>query len=54
MMAVRHGEWKERTSGLELFAHINLYKPIKIGFQIPSWISRFVSLSEIVNVWFKI
>ena len=52
-IAVRHGEWKERHSGLELFAHINLYKPIKVGFQIPAWISRFVSLSEIVTAWFK-
>lgn len=52
-IAVRHGEWRERNSGLELFAHINLYKPLKVGFQIPAWISRFVSLSEIVSAWFK-
>lgn len=52
-IAVRHGEWRERNSGLELFSHINLYKPLKVGFQIPAWISRFVSLSEIVSAWFK-
>lgn len=45
--AVKRGYWKARGSGLELFAHLKAYRPRSIGFHVPSWISRFVSLSEI-------
>lgn len=45
--AVRKGEWRERTSGLRLRAHLSLHKPIKVGFHIPAWLSFFVSLSEV-------
>lgn len=42
--AVQHGEWQPRT-------------PIKnaqgIGFHLPSWYSRFVSLSEVVARWLE-
>lgn len=45
--AVRRGEWRERQSGLELAAHINALRPVKIGFHVPAWLSYFVSLSEV-------
>jgi len=44
--AVRRGEWRERVSGLELFVHLAQHRPVSIGFQIPSWLSYFVSMSE--------
>lgn len=46
-LAVRKGQWRERASGLELFSHLELHKPAKIGFHIPAWLSYFVSLSEV-------
>ncbi len=45
--AVREGQWQARGSQLELFAYLRAHKPKKIGFHIPAWLSRFVSLSEI-------
>ncbi len=47
--AVRRGEWRERGSALNLSAHLAVYKPVKIGFHIPAWLSYFVSLSEIAS-----
>ena len=44
-LAVRMGQWIERKSGLELFAHLKKHRPSKIGFHLPAWISPFVSLS---------
>lgn len=46
-LAVRHGLWREETSGLSLWEHLEQYRPISVGFHIPAWISPFVSLSEI-------
>lgn len=46
-LAVRKGEWRDRTTGLELFVHISLHHPTKVGFHIPAWLSYFVSLSEV-------
>lgn len=62
--AVRLGLWMERrkikkdslcceTPLLSLFKYLDTYKPKKIGFHIPSWISPFVSLSKIMSDWFK-
>ncbi len=45
--AVRKGEWRERTSGLNLAAHLASQSPTKIGFHLPAWLSYFVSLSEV-------
>ena len=45
--AVRMGHWQERTSGLALEVHIKKYEPKSIGFHIPAWISRFVSLADV-------
>ncbi len=51
--AVRCGEWLERISGLELSAHLNVHKTVKVGFHIPAWISYFVSLSEVAAAALK-
>lgn len=51
--AVRGGEWRERTSGLELMAHATVHRPVKVGFHIPAWLSYFVSLSEVAHAWLK-
>ena len=51
--AVRGGEWRERTSGLELMAHVAAHRPVKVGFHIPAWLSYFVSLSEVAHAWLK-
>jgi len=52
-LAVRKGQWVERASGLELFAHLETYHPGKIAFHIPSWLSYFVSLSEPAHAFLK-
>jgi phage terminase large subunit GpA-like protein len=52
-LAVRAGEWIERASGLELFAHLQTHRPGKLGFHIPSWLSYFVSLSEVARSFLK-
>ncbi len=51
--AVRGGCWRVRIGeeatvehGAELADHLNLHRPSKVGFHIPSWISHFVSLSD--------
>ncbi|MDR1125699.1 MAG: phage terminase large subunit family protein, partial [Deltaproteobacteria bacterium] len=52
-LAVRRGQWVERSSGLELFAHLETHRPGKIGFHIPSWLSYFVSLSEVAHSFLR-
>ena len=51
--AVRKGEWRERTSGLEVMAHLKTYRPMKVGFHLPAWLSYFVSLSEVARAFLK-
>lgn len=51
--AVRKGEWRERSSGLDLAAHLVSRKPVKVGFHIPAWLSYFVSLSEVASAALK-
>ncbi len=51
--AVRLGQWLERGTGLELFTHLETHKPGKIAFHIPSWLSYFVSLSEVAAAFLK-
>lgn len=56
--AVRLGRWMERknpaanTPALSMNAYLNNFKPKKIGFHLPSWISPFVSLSKVMAAWF--
>ncbi len=51
--AVRRGEWRERTTGLDLAAHLAAHRAVKIGFHIPAWLSYFVSLSEVASAALK-
>jgi len=55
--AVRQGEWRARTlgpgHGLELFVYLRTYRPQKIGFHLPAWISPFVSLSKCAAAFVK-
>lgn len=56
--AVRNGHWRaealeDKHLGLELFAYLRMYRPSKIGFHIPSWLSYFVSLSEVAGAFLK-
>jgi len=44
--AVARGEWREASSGLELFAHLRLHKPRRVAFCLSALYSMFVSLSE--------
>ena len=46
-LAVRNGHWRSRDrKELRVQTYLETYKPKKIGFHIPAWISFFVSLSE--------
>lgn len=38
----------EKTQGVKLEEYLATYQPKKIGFHIPSWLSHFVGLSEIM------
>lgn len=45
--AVARGRWRDRTEEhLELFEHLRVLRPRRIGFHLPAWVSRFVGLSE--------
>ena len=56
-MAVAAGRWisfaeddkeakRHVDGGIELFEYLERFRPVKIGFHLPSWLSRFVSLSK--------
>lgn len=58
--AVRNGGWRSRVEDapgrrekLSLFGYLRKHRPGKIGFQCPSWISPFVSLSEPAAAFLK-
>lgn len=51
--AVRTGQWRSRESNMELSEYLAAFRPKKIGFHIPSWISYFVSLSEVAAAFLK-
>ena len=51
--AVRAGRWQDRETGTELPKYLDEFRPRKIGFHIPSWISYFVSLSEVAASFLK-
>jgi len=56
--AVRNGHWRaagleDSHMGLELFAYLKTYRPTKIGFHLPAWLSYFVSLSEVAGAFLK-
>jgi len=43
--AARHGEWRDRKTGMELFTYLETYRPRNIGIHLPAWPAR-VPLSE--------
>jgi phage terminase large subunit GpA-like protein len=54
--AVALGQWRQRTDdgrGLELFNYLNRYRPKKIGFHGPAWISKFILLSRSVAAFLR-
>ena len=57
-VAVRNGNWylveeKEKKERMSLKRAMVKLKPMSIGFQLPSWNSPFVSLSEIAADWLE-
>ncbi len=60
--AVRAGQWRSRLTdeqikagekSMGLFEYLDKYWPKTIGFHLPSWLSYFVSLSEIAAAFLK-
>jgi phage terminase large subunit GpA-like protein len=51
--AARQGAWRDRKEGMELNEYLRLRRPLKIGFHLPSWVSPFVSFSEIASAWLR-
>ena len=51
--AVRSGQWRTKEKGVEVMAYLAAFNPKSVAFQIPSWLSPFVSLSEIMAAWFR-
>jgi len=48
-LAVARGQWRARENGQALKAYLEERRPKKIAFHQPSWISRFVGISEVVG-----
>ncbi|SDU38636.1 Phage terminase, large subunit GpA [Desulfobacula phenolica] len=52
--AVRNGHWRSRGKHqLTVKKYLETYKPKKIGFHVPAWISFFVSLSESASAFLR-
>ena len=55
--AARRGSWRLQTEdgspGEEMFRYLNRTRTQSIGFIVPSWISYFVSLSEVAAAYLK-
>jgi len=51
--AVRAGGWRDRAEGLKLPEALGRKRPVRIGFHLPSWLSPFVSLSEIASAFLR-
>ncbi len=51
--AVGLGGWFDRVTGIDIKTYLKTYRPKKIGFHIPSWLSRFVSLSEVAAAFLR-
>ena len=44
-LASRKGEWRSRGKGIGLSTYLKIYNPMKIGFHLPSWISRMICVT---------
>lgn len=51
--AVGAGQWIARENGMGLWAYLKSFRPAKIGFHLPAWISPFVALSECASAFLK-
>jgi len=51
--AVRSGRWRDEKMDMPLEKYLVTFQPSKIGFHIPSWLSYFVSLSEVAAAFLK-
>lgn len=56
--AVQSGQWMSRPKedgdpAIGLDAYLGAYRPAKVGFHIPAWISPFVSMSECAAAFLK-
>ena len=51
--AARYGRWQDRETGIELFEYLKERRPAKIAFHIPSWLSRFVPLSQVAAAFLR-
>lgn len=47
------GEWRSRGKNIELFRYLKNFNPLKIGFHLPSWVTYFISLSEVAVAFIK-
>ena len=45
--------WRDRETDLKLFECLLKYLPAKIAFHIPSWLSRFVSMSKVAACFLR-
>ncbi len=51
--AVAAGGWVSRDNNLPLFSELEARRPETIGFHLPSWLTHFVSLSEVAKARMK-
>ena len=51
--AVFAGEWRDNKKGLELHTYLTKFRPSKVGFQLPAWITPFTTFSEIAAKWIR-
>lgn len=51
--AVRGGWWRAREDGRSVSAYLEAYRPRRIAFHLPAFLSPFVSLSKIAAAWLR-
>lgn len=51
--AVRAGEWREEKTGMNMYAYVQQFKPVKVGWHLPAWLSYFISLSDVASKYLK-
>jgi terminase, large subunit len=51
--AVRGGIWQARGDGRAISSYLEAFRPRRIAFHLPAWLSPFVSLSKIAGAWLR-
>lgn len=51
--AVRGGVWQAKGDGRSVTAYLEAYRPRRIAFHLPAFVSPFVSLSKIAGAWLR-